>query len=355
MSGGANGMYPSPPVRRRAADLIGWILDRRRLVLAISLVVAVAGGLAASGLPLKSDFSALLPPSTESVRHLDAIQARVRAFATAFILVEAEDPVVRLAASDEVRRAVERIDSSLVTRVSGDDGPLRRFVWRNRHLFVKLEDLEQAQAALDERIKREKLRANPLYIDLDDEEEGESAGRAEARKNAQAGAAQATGDPRLDDLLKRLDEAEARAKSPQPFVSRNGHLQLIIVQASFPGSQISKSTVLQADLERIAAEVEGRHPDVRVGLTGDVATTLAEHDSILYGMLQAAAVTVFLVTLLLVMAYRSVPGILSVLWALAVGTLATLGLTRLLIGHLNVATAFLSAIVVGNGINPGLI
>src|SRR6185503_7131951 len=31
------------------------------------------------------------------------------------------------------------------------------------------------------------------------------------------------------------------------------------------------------------------------------------------------------------------------------------GLTRLFIGHLNIATAFLSAIVVGNGINPALI
>ena len=101
------------------------------------------------------------------------------------------------------------------------------------------------------------------------------------------------------------------------------------------------------------AEVQARHPGVRMGLTGDVATTLSEHRSILYGMLQAAGVTVLLCTLLLAFAYRSVRGIAAVLWALAVGTLATLGLTRLFIGHLNIATAFLSAIVVGNGINSG--
>jgi uncharacterized protein len=339
----------------RATSIVGWILRRRRLVLAVSLAAAVAGGIAAATLPVKADFSALLPPSTESVRHLEAIQQRVRAFGTAFLLVEADDPALRSRASDELRRAIERIDRSLVTRVTSDDGPLRRFAWNNRFLFVDLEDLEEAHAALDERIKQEKLRANPLYIDLDDEEEPPTDEQPEEGEEREKPDRAGTGDPRLDDLIRRLDEAEAKAKSPQAFVSKNGRLQLLIVQASFPASQISRTRVLAGELERIIAEVEARHPRVRVGLTGDIATTLSEQTSITYGMLQSAAVTVLLVTLLLVAAYRSSPGIVSVLWALAVGTIATLGLTRLFIGHLNIATAFLSAIVIGNGINPGLV
>ncbi|HTE51501.1 MAG TPA: MMPL family transporter, partial [Kofleriaceae bacterium] len=161
--------------------------------------------------------------------------------------------------------------------------------------------------------------------------------------------------PELDDLRQRLEEAEAKAKSPAPFVSRNGRLQLLIVQAGFPASQMGKTRVLNDFLKTIASDAQRRHPGIRIGLTGDIATTLSEQRSILVGMLQAAAVSVLLVTLLLVVAYRSVPGIAAVLWALAVGTLGTLGLTRLFIGHFNIATAFLSAIVVGNGINPGLI
>ena len=328
----------------RGERIIGWILGRRRLVLALSAAVLVAGGVAAMSLPLKADFSALLPPSTESVRHLEEIQQRVRAFGTAFVLVEADDPAVRQRAADELRKEFEGLDRTLVTRVTGDDGPLRRFVWAHRHLFVDLEDLKEARDALDARIKRGKLDANPLYIDLD-EEEGE-AGPAEEADPA---------EQRMEDLRQRLDEAEGKAKSPQPFVSTSKRLQLLIVQASFPAGQVSRTRVLAGELRRIMAEVQARHPGVRMGLTGDVATTLSEHRSILYGMLQAAGVTVLLCTLLLAFAYRSVRGIAAVLWALAVGTLATLGLTRLFIGHLNVATAFLSAIVVGNGINPGLI
>ena len=350
MTGAPPGRSLPPTATGRGARIIAWILGRRRLVLILSAAVLVAGGVAAAGLPLKADFSALLPPSTESVRHLEEIQQRVRAFGTAFVLVEADDPAVRQRAADELRKGFEGLDRSLVTRVTGDDGPLRRFVWAHRYLFVDLDDLQEARDALEDRIKRGKLDANPLYIDLD-EEDDEPAGDGAARGEKQADPA----EQRLDELRQRLDEAEGKARSPQPFVSTSGRLQLLIVQASFPAAQISRTRVLAAELRRVMAEVQARHPDIRVGLTGDVATTLSEHRSILYGMLQSAAVTVVLVTLLLAFSYRSVRGITAVLWALAVGVLATLGLTRLLIGHLNIATAFLSAIVVGNGINPGLI
>ena len=360
MTGGPPPSYPLPP--GRGAQLTDWLLARRGLVLAISLVALLAGGLAALRLPLKADFSALLPPGTESVQHLDKIQARVRAFGTAFVLVDAADPAKRQRAADELRAGFERIDRALVARVTGDDGPARRFGWAHRHLFVDVEDLEQARDALGERIKRAKLEHNPLYIDLDEDDDpgkardggGKDGTGDEASDRPGARQAEPT-DPRLEDLRKRLDEAEARAKTPEPFVSKSGHLQLLIVQASFPSSQISHTRVLAAELQRVIGEVQRRHPQIRVGLTGDVATTLSEQRSILVGMLQAAAVTVLLVTLLLFAVYRSVPAIAAVLWALAVGTLATLGLTKLLIGHLNIATAFLSAIVVGNGINPGLI
>jgi uncharacterized protein len=333
-------------VTGRSARIIGWILERRRLVLALSLLVALAGGLAASRLPLKADFSALLPPSTESVRHLEAIQERVRAFGTAFLLVESDDPAQRQRAATELRQAIERLDDSLVARVTGDDGPMRRFVWRHRYLFVEQDELEKARDALRERIKREKLDANPLYIDLEEEDEGEG-----TKVDPEAEAA----EKELDELRLKMEEKEAEAKATKPFVSKNGRLQLLVVQASFPAGQVSRTRVLAGEIERISAEIESRHPGVDIGKTGDVFTTLSEHRSILYGMLQAAAVTVILCVALLIVAYRSVPAIAAVLWALAVGVVATLGLTKLFIGHLNIATAFLSAIVVGNGINPGLI
>jgi predicted RND superfamily exporter protein len=96
-------------------------------------------------------------------------------------------------------------------------------------------------------------------------------------------------------------------------------------------------------------------PAIVVGLTGDVISGLAEHDALLKGMLKAAVITSLLVALGMLLYYRTARGVAALLWALAVGTVVTFAYTKLAIGYLNVASAFLSSIVVGNGINFGII
>jgi hypothetical protein len=53
--------------------------------------------------------------------------------------------------------------------------------------------------------------------------------------------------------------------------------------------------------------------------------------------------------------YRSLPAVGALTWSLCVGVLLTFAFTELTIGQLNLASAFLSSIVIGNGINFGLV
>jgi predicted exporter len=53
--------------------------------------------------------------------------------------------------------------------------------------------------------------------------------------------------------------------------------------------------------------------------------------------------------------FRSLLAVGALSWSLTVGTLATFAFTYGAIGHLNLATAFLSSIVIGNGINVGIL
>ena len=72
------------------------------------------------------------------------------------------------------------------------------------------------------------------------------------------------------------------------------------------------------------------------------------------GVVIAALITILLCALALFLYYRAMLPVCVSLWSLAVGVLATLGFARLTIGHLNLVTAFLAAIVVGNGTCPRL-
>lgn len=322
---------------RRYAD---WIDARRRVVAAAAVLVAALGLWLSSALPLRPDLSNLLPPSADSVRDLEALKGRARAFGTVFVVIDGGGEAER---RERAARALEerigQLDPSLVTEVVYGDKPIRDYFWRHRFLFAPIDDLREARDALADKIRRAKLDANPLYIDL---EGGGGGDEGEL-------------DDRIADLRSKLDEAEQKVNAPEGFLSEDRQLQLLIVRTPFGSSDFSRGRQLRSQLEREIARIESEIPGVDAGLTGNVIKNLDEHRAVVEGMAIAAVGTVLLCALALFLYYRRTLPVLAVLWALAVGTLATFGFAKLAIGHLNLVTAFLAAIVVGNGINPGLI
>ena len=72
-------------------------------------------------------------------------------------------------------------------------------------------------------------------------------------------------------------------------------------------------------------------------------------------MLRSTVFTVVIVAIGMLLFFASSAAVGALLGALALGALATFAFARLGVGHLNLATAFLAPIVVGNGINFGII
>jgi len=323
----------------RALRYARWLREHHRLALVAALALALLSTWASTGLRVKADFSNLLPPDAPSVSAMNRIAARIKAFGSLFVVIDAPDRATQERVTAEILPMLEGIGGGLVANVAADDGPIRRFAWEHRYLLTPLADLEEARDALEERVKKKKLEANPLYIDLDDED-------AEGEDDASA---------RLRELRKKLDDLEREANDPSGSLSPDGRLIAITVRATFPAGDVTKSAQLVDAAESIVAKLQPRYPGVSFGVTGNVRTTLSEHRSILRGMLLAAVVTVAVVWLALLLYYRSFLAVMSALWALTVGSLLAFAITWAAIGHLNLATAFLAAIVVGNGINPNLI
>jgi hypothetical protein len=329
---------PGPIARLHAA----WVDRHRQLILVASAIVAAIAAVLVARLPLRPDLSQLLPPHAASVQHLEVLKQRARAFGTVFVVARSTDPALRERAAKDLHRRLAALPPRLVASVDYDDGPARRYFWEHRFLFAPLEDLQEARDALSARVRDEKLAANPLYIDLEDDED--------------SGASEPDLAERLASLRRRLEDAEARANAPAGFVSEDGELQLLLVRTPFASSDFSLAEELIRRIDGVVAETSaavGRGVDF--GVTGNVVKSLDEHRSVVRGMAAAAAITVFLCAVALLLYYRSVLPVVASLWSLAVGTLTTFAVAKLAIGHLNLVTAFLAAIVVGNGINGGLI
>jgi predicted RND superfamily exporter protein len=314
-----------------AAALGAFSAAHARTVLGLSWLLAAGSVLPIARLTVDAGFAALLPANTESVRQVHALERRVQVPATYMIGVEAVSPELRAAAAADLLARAAHLDPSLVSGVTSDDQAARDFAWSHRWLFAPLSELDSAREFLETRLER----ASPFDLGLNDPDD--------------------TGSARVDALQKRLDDAKRDAEEPGTFVSKDGHLQLVLLRTTFSGGDVDRGRALTGLLRQDATDIERAHHGVKIGLAGDVVTTLAEHDALLRGMLLSTLATVGLVLGALFFFYRSILAVGALAWGLSVGVLATFALTYVAIGHLNIASAFLSSIVIGNGINSGLV
>ncbi len=312
-----------------------WIDRHRHRIVVASIAIAALGVWLASQLTVEADLSYLLPPSAPSVRDLRAIETRARVLGTVMVAVEAADPELRARAARTLRDRLATLPGGMISSVTFDDRVARRFAWDHRWLAATVADLTAARDALRTELDDARLRANPLYVDLDD----------------------APPPPRTDvtKLRDRLREAERARDAPGELVSADGRVQLMVLRTAYPAGDIDRDQRLLDAVAATIAVVRADVPGVEIGMAGDVVLTVAEHDAILDGMLLAVGATVGLVLLALILFYRSMFAVAALSWSLVVGAIVTFAFARLAVGHLNLATAFLSSIVIGNGINFGII
>lgn len=324
----------------RTRRYVQWIDRHKYAVLALSLLITLVSGYTASHLPIRSEFSNLLPPDRQSVRDLNLLKGRIRTFGTVFVVVDGKTPAAAAAAAAVVAPRLHELDTDLVSRVMHDDAESRAYFWNNRFLFVSLADLDEAVQALESKIHDAKLAGNPLFIDLTEDDDSEAA---------------AEGTSKADELLARLDKAEAEHRGPGAYVSPDGLVHLFVLRTTSPSTDMRRSTRLLRALGDVTDAGEAAAPGVSIGLTGDVVSAYHEDRSIMRGIVVASLITASLITLLLLGYFRAPLAVAASLWSLLVAVAATFAVTFLLIGHLNVMSAFLIAIVAGNGINSGLI
>jgi hypothetical protein len=307
-------------------------VDRHKvLVIALSLGIAGAGAWLAQSMRVRPDFADLLPPSAVSVRQLHEVQRRAQVSGTVLIGIEGE-PAARTRAATVLTDELAGLGPQGISEIRIDDHVVREFIWEHRFLYTSLDDLSRARDAL----QRKRAEQNPFFVPLDDDKPADT--RAE-----------------IERLHDKMEDARRKTSTPSPRVSADGRLQLITIRTTFPADDSESGKRLLSQVDQMLARARAAAPGVRTGLTGDVVATVTQQHGLLNGMLIAVGVTVALVFAALVYFYRSLPAVLSLLWALAVGSLATFGFARVAIGQLNLASAFLSSIVVGNGINAGII
>lgn len=288
-------------------------------------------------LRLNSDFIALLPTYKPSVQDFDRIGRRVGGLQSLTVALDSHDlPAMQRFARDLVAR-LDHIGPPAVRSVDWNVHEFGDFARDHKHLYASVAELEEVRDALNDRLVYERGRANPFFVQLDDEipaDPAEVARRIEDRANA------STGDDRAGGF----------------YVHPDGRTLFLFVKSSVGGG----STELRGLLATVRHEIDAMHPtryaaDMEVSYAGGVVSALREHDAIEGELKLATSLSVVLVLGVILLFFRKFQAIMVIGPGLAVPVVMTFAIAHLIVGELNTSTAFLGSIVVGNGVNPFIV
>ncbi|HTO97063.1 MAG TPA: MMPL family transporter [Myxococcales bacterium] len=285
---------------------------------------------------LRTDLRELLPQGAPAAVALQELEKRIGGFSHLNIVVRTDDLKAGERFVDALAAKLKEVPPSLVANVHWRVDAEREFLDQHGALYAEVKDLVAARDALKAKIAQ----ANPLMLDLADEADKSPA-------------------PDLDEAVGRIKSAYARLdRYPDGYLAgENGHTLVMLV--SPPGAAVSLE-----DDQRIFAAVDGAvkelnpksfHPSIQVGYGGEIKGLIESQEALVRDLALSSALTLSAVGLALFLYYRTLRSVPLLVLPLFTGVALTFALSRGVIHYLNPNTAFLGSIIVGNGINAGII
>jgi predicted RND superfamily exporter protein len=303
------------------------LLGALLLVMAVSLAFALR-------LELHTDMSELLPDRHPAVLALHRIAGRQKSAQNLMMLIHSGSAEANHKFAEALRPELQAMVPATFTEVSWHaDTEVPQYARKWKWLYASEQQLEDAEVLLDRLVQR---RAQPGFVDLEGDPE------EELKK--------LRGD--VDKKLPKVPEGDFFEK----VIDGQHYLGVMLWQrldglataSAHESLKRVNAVVKQLDPHRFA-------PDMQVEYTGAIAQAIDQQDGIRDDLTLATLLCTTCI-LLAIYSYFRRAALLWVIGAPAVlGLLIALFIASLSIHYLNINTAFLMSIILGNGINSPIV
>ena len=290
---------------------------------------------------LRTDIGELLPASTPSARDLDTVTKRVGGFAEETVILHGSDRLTLEVFADDLADELAK-EKGLVRWVEHRNDELRDFFLPRLLLFPEKVELERLRDTLRARVEWEKAAA---------------AGRPPAGPAPDVAAIIDSLAGARKDLLGRFPDGYYVGEVPGRAAGEKLTILAIIVRMDGTPDDYAKVVRLDRAVRSAVARLEPKKyaPGLEVAFAGHVTSNVMEHNALAEDLVWATLMVVLAVAAAVALYNRTWKAVPAVGFPLLVGAFVTFGLANVFVGNLNTNTAFLGSIVVGNGINVGLI
>jgi len=302
-------------------------------ILAAALALFVIAAALASRLELKTALSELLPSDDPGVVALDKTQARMGDMSLLLIGVRSPDRAANLRYAEKLTGKLLELPKNVVSLATYHVRDLRGFFQKNKWLYVAENDLESIRDRLRKEISKRK---NPLLVDLSDDDE-ES----------------------VDAMRERLTKPDQLGGRFPDGVFSNADGTYVWIAALPPGGIFGESGgegIYQA-ASRLIQENDPHafHPQMTAYVGGPVATGIASRKAVESDILWVTVTCLSIVAISIAIYFRQLRSLPLVATSGVIGTVMAFAVAEIAFGYVNSSTAFLGSIILGNGINYGII
>jgi predicted exporter len=291
-------------------------------------------------LELYTQFERLLPENQPSVREYRRVSSRLRSQSKVFLVLEGEDSGALRRMGDLLTARLAEVGPPAVEHAEDGLHEARSFLLPRAALFASVDELRALRDDLQARWDRAVSQA--LDVDVEDEpSEGPAAIQWDGKLKALLG--------KRAEIVDHFPDGYYQSEPKNALVVA---LQTGVRPGDLPGAR-SALAVIERVVDRVRAEPDFAR--IHVGYAGDLVTGLTEYGAVRDDLVNVGAIGVALVLAVILIYFMRLRSLLVLGCAIVAGCAWTFALTRLTIGHLNVATGFLFSILAGNGINCGII
>jgi uncharacterized protein len=311
----------------------------RLLCISLSVLLFVAAVWATTGLKLKSSLKELLPENSPSVVQLDRMLDRVGGISVLTVAISSPNVGANMKFVDDLNIKLAELPKSRVRYVVANVAEIRKFYEDNMLHYINLPDLEKLYGRVSRVVEYEKFKRTPFYIDLGIEE------------------------PPVTLKWRDIeDDNKGNVRMPLAtykdyYGGEEGRFLIMMIRPQGAALSIDKARTLIADVQGMVDSLNpsSYDPTMEVGLCGNVVSTVEEYDTLRTDMFSTFGLCILLVALAITLYFLRMRIVAFLGMTLLFGIAFTFALTRYTIGYLNAQTAFLASIIVGTGINYGVI
>lgn len=296
-----------------------------------------------SELSLRTDFTELLPETHPAAVAIREVMPRQLSSTNLVLIIKSPDRTANRLFAETLRPLLAPLTGTLFSEVTfRPDTEIADAAALHKWHYAELSELTEAEALLDRLIGG---RSNPLLVDLE--------GDAEAELKKIRDGIERRLPPRDDSPY--FEFHPRRPSEDYPDVGMY-HLGIMLWRrGSGLASADDEQMVAAVDAIVKGANPQSFHPDLTVEYSGAVAMGIEEQRAVRSDLTAATGLTAVLVLLVMLLHLRRVLYVLCSFAPALLGVLLSLVVARYRLHYLNANTAFLIAIILGNGINTSIV